>query len=75
MQQLACHPGFPVDYHVKQTDENVVYLPPFYTHPQCHGYRMCVRVDPNGNGDGKGTHVSIFTYMMQGPFDDYKNKT
>ena len=62
--------GFPVDYHVKQTDEEVN-LPPFYTHPQCHGYRMCVRVVPNGDGDGKGTHVSIFTHMMPGPFDKY----
>ena len=62
--------GFPVDYHVKQTDEEVN-LPPFYTHLQCHGYRMCVNVVPNGDGDGKGTHVSIYTYMMQGPFDDY----
>ena len=32
---------------------------------------MCVRVDPNGNGKGEGTHVSVFTHMMQGPFDDY----
>ena len=32
-----------VDFHVKQTDEEVN-LPPFYTHP-C-GYRMCVHVYP-----------------------------
>ena len=65
---LACHPGLPIDFHVKQTNENVhVYLPAFYT----HGYRICVSVDPNGYGDGKGTHVSIFTHMMQGSFDDY----
>ena len=55
-------------WDMKCTDEQV-YLPPFYTHT--HGYRMCVRVYPNGYGDGKGTHVSIFTHMMQGPFDDY----
>ena len=70
MQQLVNHPGFPVDYHVKQADEKV-YLPAFYTHTQCHGYRMCVGVYPNGYRRGEGTHVSIFTYMMQGPFDDY----
>ena len=29
---------------------------------------MCVGVSPNTCGDGKET---IFTYMMQGPFDDY----
>ena len=68
VQQLVSQSGFPVEKHVKQTDEEV-YLPPFYTHP--HGYRMYVRVDPNGVGHRKGTHVSISTYMMRGPFDDY----
>ncbi len=28
----------------------------FYTYPQ--GYKVCLRVDAIGNGDGKGTHVS-----------------
>ena len=68
VQQLVNHPGFPVDYHVKQTDEEM-YLPAFYTHP--NGYRMCVRLHPNGHGDGEGTHVSIYTSMMKGPFDKY----
>ena len=30
---------------------------------------MCLRVDPNGQGNATGTHVSIFVCMMQGPFD------
>ena len=30
---------------------------------------MCLRVYPNGHGDGLGTHVSIFTCIMRGPFD------
>ena len=29
-----------------------------------------VCVYPNENGDGEGTHVSIFTCMMRGPFDN-----
>ena len=66
--RLILNLGFPVDICVEQTND-VMYSPAFYTHP--HGYRMCVRVDPNGHGDGKGTHVSIFTFMMRGPFDDY----
>ena len=49
----------------KQND--VWYSPAFYTHSQ--GYRMCVKVNANGCGDGLGTHVSIFTCIMQGPFD------
>jgi len=28
-------------------------------------------VDANGCGDGKGTHVSVFAYLMQGEFDDH----
>ena len=68
VQQLMSRSGFPVDYHVKRTEKGV-YLPAFYTHPG--GYRMCVHVYPNGLGKGEGTHVSIFTCMMQSPFDDY----
>ena len=57
-----------LEFRVKYTEEEV-YSTAFYTHT--HGYRMCVNVDPNGYGDGKGTHVSIFTFMMRGSFDDY----
>ena len=45
------------------------FSPSFYTSPT--GYKMCVRVDANGNGDGKGTHVSVFAYLMKGDNDDY----
>jgi len=45
------------------------YSPPFYTHPQ--GYKMCLSVVANGSGDGKGTHVSVFAYLMRGDFDDH----
>ena len=41
---------------------------PFYTHPR--GYKMCLNVDANGFGEGRGTHVSVFIYMMQGEFDN-----
>ena len=34
------------------------------------GYRMCVEVAPQGNGEGKGTHISICIYMMKGEHDD-----
>ena len=46
-----------------------VCLPPFYTHS--HGYKFCVDVLPQGYGDGKGTHVSIYTNLMKGQFDDH----
>ena len=30
---------------------------------------MCLLVYPNGHDEGLGTHVSIFTTMMRGPYD------
>ena len=32
---------------------------------------MCIKVYLDGSGNGKGTHVSVFTYLMQGPYDDH----
>ena len=45
------------------------YSLPFYSH--LGGYKMCLRVDANGTGNGKGTHVSVFVYLMRGNFDDH----
>lgn len=52
----------------KQNDEIWV-SPPFYTHVA--GYKMRMEVYPNGDGGGKGTHVSVFLFMMQGENDNY----
>ena len=46
----------------------IVYSPAFYTSPG--GYKMCIRVDTNGGGVGKGTHVSVYAYLMRGENDD-----
>ena len=51
----------------KQSD-NEYYSPAFYTHEQ--GYKICINVIPNGNGSGKGSHVSVFFYHMKGEHDD-----
>ena len=52
----------------EQMRKNSVWFSPgFYTHHR--GYKMCLRVDPNGQGNATGTHISIFVCMMQGPFD------
>ena len=34
---------------------------------------MCLNVDANGFAEGKGTHVSVFVYLMQGEFDNELN--
>ena len=65
---LTRYAGFPKVYRVQRT-ENEVYLPDLYTHH--NGYKMCIRVYPNGRGDGKGTHISIYTHLMKGSYDDH----
>ena len=37
---------------------------PVYSH--FGGYKMCLRVVANGYRDGKGNHVSVYVYLMQG---------
>ena len=44
-----------------------LYSPPFFTSP--HGYRMCVRTYLNGDGIGKGTHMSVFFVLMRSEHD------
>ena len=41
---------------------------PFYTHPR--GYKIVICIDANGYGDNKGTHVSVWVYLMRGEYDD-----
>ena len=52
----------------KKSSNRVWHSLPFYTHPR--GYKLCLTVYPNGEGDGKGTHVSMYANLMRGVFDD-----
>ena len=47
--------------------EKSFYSPPFYT--SRHGYKMCARIYLNGDGMGKGTHISLFFVLMRGEYD------
>ena len=49
-------------------DGDTWYPPPVYTHHQ--GYKIGLRVDANGCGPGKETHVSVFVFFVRGEFDD-----
>ena len=49
-------------------NSDVWYSPPFYSGPG--GYKMRLRVDANGFGDGAGTHVSVYVQMVKGDHDD-----
>ena len=44
-----------------------LYSTPFFTSK--HGYKMCARAYLNGDGLGKGTHLSFFFVIMRGPSD------
>jgi len=59
----------PFYFEKHRQSHTVWYSPPFYTHPR--GYKMRLRVDANGNGDAKGTHVSVFVCLMRGEYDDH----
>uniref|UniRef100_A0A8C8VF47 TNF receptor-associated factor n=1 Tax=Pelusios castaneus TaxID=367368 RepID=A0A8C8VF47_9SAUR len=44
-----------------------LYSPAFYTAK--YGYKVCLRIYLNGDGTGKGTHVSLFFVVMKGEYD------
>ena len=73
LERVTCTGELPFDFTMtefKSKKKNDVdwYSPPFYTHT--HGYRMCINVNANGCRDGKGTGLSVFAYLMHGPYDD-----
>ena len=57
-----------IDYEKKKANSEYVESPSYYTSP--NGYRVALRVDANGYGDGKGTHVSVFSSFLEGEYDD-----
>ena len=64
-------------WHIPQVNEKIcnarsghsIYIEslPFYT--KRNGYKMCIRAYLNGDGTGKGTHLSIFFVLMRGEYD------
>ena len=52
----------------KEGKHEFYYMRPFYTH--LGGYRMQLRVYPNGKDNGKDTHMSVYCHVMPGKNDD-----
>ena len=52
----------------KRATNDKWYSPGFYTSPG--GYKMCLIVYSNGTGEGRGTHISCYTCLMPGDYDD-----
>ncbi|XP_061171996.1 TNF receptor-associated factor 3-like [Saccostrea echinata] len=60
------------DYSKRKQDAKTgrtvsLYSQPFYTGR--FGYKMCARVYLNGDGVGKGTHLSLFFVVQKGEYD------
>ena len=58
--QYAVMPVYRTIQHFSQhkANDKELYTDPFYTSKG--GYKVTLRVVPNGQGSGKGTHVSVF---------------
>ena len=54
-------------FRMNKENEAVLYTDPFHTAQR--GYKMTLRVFPNGVGPGKGTHISAFICLMKGEND------
>ena len=56
------------EFHKKKKAKVEWYSNSFYSHDR--GYKMCLSIDPAGIDEGKGTHLSLFLFLMKGPHDD-----
>ncbi len=49
-------------------EDNNIFSPAIFT--SASGYKLCICVNANGCGDGKGTHVSVYANLKKGDNDD-----
>ena len=56
------------DFTKKKKENEQWYSDPFFAFDG--GYQMCLRVDAAGDGEGVDTHLSVYLYLMKGPYDD-----
>lgn len=62
-----------IDHFSRRCDEAIsgktpsIYSPAFYVGR--FGYKVCACLYPNGDGNGKGTHMSMFLVIMRGEYD------
>ncbi|XP_069791208.1 TNF receptor-associated factor 2-like isoform X2 [Narcine bancroftii] len=51
----------------KSNRSPAIFSPAFYTSK--YGYKMCLRIYLNGDGVGRGSHLSLFFVVMKGNYD------
>ena len=56
------------EFEEKKRNDEEWFSDPVYSH--FGGYKMCLRVYPNGIGSSKCTYVSVYIYLMKGDNDD-----
>ena len=67
--QLGATSIFKMPSFKEKKENNIEFLSdPFYTHPR--GYKIVINIDANGYDEYKGTHVSVWVYLMRGEYDD-----
>ena len=61
----------------EKKENNIEFLSdPFYTDPRDpsytdpRGYKIVISIDANGYDKHKGTHISVWVYLMRGEYDD-----
>lgn len=54
-------------HHASQKNDNALCFSAFYT--ARYGFKVCMRLYLNGDGVGKGTHISLFFVIMKGEYD------
>ena len=54
-------------YNARKATDSIFFSDSFYTIPG--GYKMCIRVDTDGNTSGCGTHVSVHAALLEGSYD------
>ena len=56
-------------FSVRKANDEIWLSPPFYTHQG--GYKLRLRVYPNGHSDCKGRFASIYLHLVRGEFDEH----
>ena len=51
----------------RSDQQTSIYSPPFYTSPT--GYKLCLRLCLDGDGNARRTHLSLFIVLMRGEHD------
>ena len=57
------------NFEQHRASSSSVFSTPFFTGPE--GYKLCLKVSANGDGNFKGSHVAVFAYIMRGEHDDH----